>query len=90
MYDQFADRWIISQFAGVSVPTDECVAVSTTGDATGSYHRYDFHLGSNFFDYPNSDSDANSDAYTKPGAERAEQSRGDGSVIDSDQLVMDG
>ncbi|HET6852468.1 MAG TPA: hypothetical protein VFH46_09085, partial [Pyrinomonadaceae bacterium] len=52
MYDQLADRWIISQFAGASVPTDECVAVSTTGDATGSYHRYDFHLGSNFFDYP--------------------------------------
>ena len=40
------------QFAGVSVPTDECVAVSTTSDATGSYHRYGFHLGSNFFDYP--------------------------------------
>src|SRR5215467_5374267 len=52
MYDQLADRWVITQFAGVSVPTDECVAVSTTGDATGSYHRYDFHLGSNFFDYP--------------------------------------
>ena len=52
LYDQLADRWVISQFAGVSVPTDECVAVSTTGDATGSYYRYDFHLGSNFFDYP--------------------------------------
>jgi len=52
MYDQLADRWVISQFAGASVPTDECVAVSTTGDATGSYHRYNFHLGSNFFDYP--------------------------------------
>ena len=52
MYDQIADRWVISQFAGASVPTDECVAVSTTNDATGSYHRYDFHLGSNFFDYP--------------------------------------
>ncbi len=52
LYDQLADRWIISQFAGVSVPTDECIAVSTTGDATGSYYRYDFHLGSNFFDYP--------------------------------------
>ena len=52
MYDQLADRWVISQFAGASVPTDECVAVSTTSDATGSYHRYDFHLGSNFFDYP--------------------------------------
>src|SRR5580765_880709 len=52
LYDQIANRWIISQFAGVSVPTDECIAVSTTSDATGSYNRYDFHLGSNFFDYP--------------------------------------
>src|SRR6185369_8680640 len=52
LFDQLANRWIISQFAGVSVPTDECVAVSTTSDATGSYNRYDFHLGSNFFDYP--------------------------------------
>ena len=52
IYDQIANRWIISQFAGVSVPTDECVAVSTTSDATGSYNRYAFHLGSNFFDYP--------------------------------------
>jgi hypothetical protein len=52
LYDQLADRWIISQFAGVSIPTDECVAVSATSDATGAYHRYDFHLGSNFFDYP--------------------------------------
>ena len=52
LYDQLADRWIVSQFAGSSVPTDECVAVSATSDATGAYHRYDFHLGSNFFDYP--------------------------------------
>ena len=52
LYDQIANRWIISQFAGVSVPTDECIAVSTTSDATGSYFRYGFHLGTNFFDYP--------------------------------------
>src|SRR5438132_8433572 len=52
LYDQIANRWVITQFAGVSVPTDECIAVSTTSDATGSYNRYDFHLGSNFFDYP--------------------------------------
>jgi hypothetical protein len=52
LYDQLANRWIISQFAGVAVPTDECIAVSTTSDATGSYNRYAFHLGSNFFDYP--------------------------------------
>src|SRR5262249_20308205 len=52
LYDQLATRWLISQFAGTSQPTDECIAVSTTADATGSYNRYDFHLGTNFFDYP--------------------------------------
>jgi hypothetical protein len=52
IYDQIANRWLISQFAGTSVPTDECVAISTTSDATGPYNRYGFHLGTNFFDYP--------------------------------------
>jgi uncharacterized repeat protein (TIGR01451 family) len=52
LYDQLANRWLISQFAGGSVPTDECVAVSTGVDATGTWNRYDFHLGSDFFDYP--------------------------------------
>src|SRR5262249_4157523 len=52
LYDQLANRWVITQFAGTSVPTDECVAVSTTSDATGTWNRYGFHLGSNFFDYP--------------------------------------
>jgi hypothetical protein len=52
LYDQLASRWVISQFAGASTITDECIAVSTTSDATGSYNRYGFHLGSSFFDYP--------------------------------------
>ena len=52
LYDQLAGRWLISQFAGTPVPTDECIAISTTSDATGSYNRYAFHLGTNFFDYP--------------------------------------
>src|SRR5438552_17432969 len=54
LYDHLADRWVITQFAGASGGpiTDECVAVSTTADATGTYNRYGFHLGSNFFDYP--------------------------------------
>ncbi len=52
LYDQLANRWVVSQFAGSGTPTDECIAVSTTSDATGSYNRYGFHLGSNFFDYP--------------------------------------
>ena len=55
LYDHLANRWIISQFASLTGQppiTDECVAVSTTSDATGTYNRYGFHLGTNFFDYP--------------------------------------
>ncbi|GAA0722890.1 PKD domain-containing protein [Dokdonella soli] len=54
LYDQIAERWIITQFAGAAggAITDECIAVSTTSDATASYHRYGYHLGSEFYDYP--------------------------------------
>ena len=55
VYDQLANRWVISQFAApgpVDPATDECIAVSTGYDATGSWNRYDFRLGSDFFDYP--------------------------------------
>jgi hypothetical protein len=56
LYDKLANRWVLSQFAGTAQPTHECVAVSTSSDATGSYNRYDFDLGSafgnNFYDYP--------------------------------------
>src|SRR5262245_20371814 len=52
LYDQIANRWVVSQFAG-STPRDECVAVSTTSDATGTWNRYDFQLDTNnFYDYP--------------------------------------
>ena len=46
LYDQLANRWIITQLAGTPM-TDACVAISTTSDATGGYNRYAFHLGSN-------------------------------------------
>lgn len=58
LYDKIANRWVITQFAvstGTFVPNRECVAVSATADATGSYFRYDFDLrpfGANFYDYP--------------------------------------
>ncbi|MGH9694266.1 MAG: hypothetical protein ACRD5Z_09005, partial [Bryobacteraceae bacterium] len=56
LYDKLADRWLISQFAvGGPAPDHECIAVSTTSDATGSYYRYDFSqipFGNNFYDYP--------------------------------------
>jgi N-acetylneuraminic acid mutarotase len=51
LYDQLANRWIVSEIA-LFPPTHECVAVSTGSDATGSYNRYDFTLGTDFFDYP--------------------------------------
>lgn len=52
VFDQIANRWVITEFAGGSIPTDFCIAVSTTDDATGTYNRYAFHIGNNFFDYP--------------------------------------
>ena len=56
LYDPLADRWLLSQFAFTSPttpPYHQCIAISTTGDPTGSYFLYDFILpGSNLNDYP--------------------------------------
>lgn len=51
-FDAAAQRWVVAQFAiNGSAPDYECVAVSTTSDATGSYNRYAFPF-SDFPDYP--------------------------------------
>jgi hypothetical protein len=43
LYDQFADRWILSQFTTRGDPYYyNCVAISKTGDPTGEYYRYAF------------------------------------------------
>jgi len=65
LYDRTTDRWILSQFttrgldpATPTAPFYNCVAISTTGDPTGSYFRYAFITqedpdGGFFFpDYP--------------------------------------
>jgi hypothetical protein len=60
VYDQLADRWILTQFTtrGLDYPNEplnqfyNCVAISTSGDPTGSYYRYAFTTGFNFPDYP--------------------------------------
>jgi hypothetical protein len=59
VYDQFNDRWLLSQFttSGLDDPTRpfwNCVAISQTGDPTGAYYRYAFETGNfQFFpDYP--------------------------------------
>ncbi len=52
-YDKLANRWILSQFSISTLPYTECVAVSTTSDATGTYNRYAFSFGdTDFADYP--------------------------------------
>ncbi len=50
-YDKLADRWVFSQLVVRNQPFLQCVAVSTTPDATGTYNRYSFQY-SNFNDYP--------------------------------------
>jgi hypothetical protein len=42
LYDQFADRWILTVLSGRRDPGPffSCIAVSTTSDPTGSYFRY--------------------------------------------------
>jgi hypothetical protein len=52
LYDQFADRWIMTQFTTAGPEYFNCVAISTTGDPTGTYYRYAFSTGLNFPDYP--------------------------------------
>ena len=55
-----ADRWIFTQFAfnvdrfgNPVAPYIQCLAISTTGDPTGTYYRYAFQISTvNFNDYP--------------------------------------
>ena len=56
-YDQLAQRWLITQFAlgpSDTGPFAQCVAISQTADATGSWTVFQFTPGSNgyFPDYP--------------------------------------
>jgi hypothetical protein len=56
MFDQLANRWVVSQFAFPNFPSPpyiQCVAVSVTDDATGTYHQYQFNLPDQYLnDYP--------------------------------------
>ncbi len=55
-YDKAAGRWVLTQFSITNPSTNgylQCVAVSTTSDATGTYNRYAFSYGTTQFnDYP--------------------------------------
>ena len=51
IYDKLASRWVMSQFSVSTTPYLQCIAISTTPDATGSYYRYSFQYNA-FDDYP--------------------------------------
>jgi hypothetical protein len=52
-YDKIANRWILTQFSISTLPYLQCVAVSTTSDATGTYNRYAYSFGNtDYGDYP--------------------------------------
>ena len=54
VYDQLADRWLISQFVSSAAPSyAECIAVSTSPDPSGTYYAYEFDQSTTVFhDYP--------------------------------------
>jgi hypothetical protein len=55
LYDKVANRWLISQFTTTPVSGFyyQCVAISQSASAIGSYHRYAFAVpGGVFNDYP--------------------------------------
>jgi len=52
-YDRISGRWVLTQFSVGTTPYLQCIAVSTTSDATGTYNRYAFSFGTTQFpDYP--------------------------------------
>src|SRR4029077_1243331 len=57
IYDQLADRWLLTQFTAGTPPFFECVALSQTNDPLGAYYRWAITTngspaGNNFPDYP--------------------------------------
>ena len=52
LYDEEADRWLVSQFAVDASPYSMCIAISQTSDPMGAYHQYEFDFGTDFPDYP--------------------------------------
>lgn len=55
IYDEETDRWLVSQFQGFGgFPGFQlCVAMSTSGDPTGTWNQYEFDFaGIGFPDYP--------------------------------------
>ena len=51
LFDKLANRWVMGQFSVSTNPYLQCIAVSLSADATGSWYRYSFQY-TYFDDYP--------------------------------------
>ena len=51
LYDQLADRWLVSEFGSISGGNSLAIGVSVTNDPTGAYNVYQYAF-SGFPDYP--------------------------------------
>ncbi|HHQ49571.1 MAG TPA: carboxypeptidase regulatory-like domain-containing protein, partial [Acidobacteria bacterium] len=49
LYDSLAGRWFMSQF---TMDNHQCIAVSTSGDPTGSWYLYDYLMDAGMGDFP--------------------------------------
>lgn len=53
LYDEETDRWMVSQFLDPGFQNGLCIAVSTSGDPTGSWNVYEYDFDDiGFPDYP--------------------------------------
>lgn len=52
LYDEEAERWVLTQFRVNSSTKYELFAISETNDPTGAYHLYAFSFGTTMNDYP--------------------------------------
>ena len=52
LYDQVADRWLISQFSVCTATYYMHIAVSTSADPLGTYYRWAYSWGTALPDYP--------------------------------------
>ena len=52
LWDKIDQRWVMTQFSVSTSPFLQCIAVSQTADATGSWFRYSYSFGTGFNDYP--------------------------------------
>ncbi|MDP2721546.1 MAG: PKD domain-containing protein [Bacteroidales bacterium] len=90
LYDEYSDRWISTQFSLPYYPNGpfyELVAVSETGDPTGSWYRYAFQFD-NMPDYPKFGVWTNGYYFTSNQFDHGNWQGGAISILDRDAMLI--